>query len=180
MPAVHKTTKHSILAVLALVTMACAAPSSVTLSNGETIQAGMKMILHERLLVPAYKTSSYIQDGRPVLSKTIDHYRPYCRMEMRDLADPPRHIEPGEFLIERIAHEEVLVQSGPWHVASSVQVSAGGATAEEYHTIFYLSSSEQPGVARLFCSHWEDPTGFPRHLSAQEIRWTLDPVITIQ
>lgn len=159
---------------------ACSVTAPRVDRDGAPIAAGMQLQLHERLRVPAHATYSYIQGGQSLHGRLVDQYYPHCRFEMRDLADAPRHIEPDTFTIVRIERETELVQSAPRHYASRMLVSSASATAEAYHTRFYLNSARQPQVELLACSHWEDPTLFARHLSAAEIRDTLKPVASFE
>lgn len=169
------------ITLLALSVAACAnqQPNEI-INGGASIKAGMDLVVQQRLLVPGYNTYAYIQGGESVHSNNVYRYDPYCRIELETVAQQPRYAEPGRFRILRIELGTELVLNHPLQLASARDIAMASATAEEYHTRLYVHSDSQPEVEMLFCSHWEDPTGFAEHLSAQQVRNTLQSVITFE
>jgi hypothetical protein len=171
---------QTLLAGLALSLAACnTAPPAPTESN-EPIEVGMTMVLEDALAVPADRARSYIQNGKAIPFKSLDQYEANCRLEMQKPSPHVRSVGPDRFVITRIGYETELVQKTPASVAARGEVATASATAEEYSTVFHLYSPRQPEVRALVCSHWEDPTMFPQHLSPAQIRTTLKSVVRFE
>ena len=141
--------------------------------------AGSKLQLHSALTIPANNTEVYIQDGKVISSYwSIDAYYPNCNFELRERAEVKRRVQPDTFTIFRVVRNTENVMLGtPTVVASSS--SGNGAPNVDFMIIMDLHSERQPGVMRITCRQWEDPSD-GNHLSIVQIRKTLGDLFTLR
>ena len=173
--------KITCLALLVLVLNGCSGQTAITgQADADPIRSGDALELTRPLTVPAGSASVYIQNGTAVPAGNHDPYYAWCRLVMNTFLPTSRTITATTFRITAIRKEvnDVGLRL-PQYAALGISL-ANGPTADEYSTTFYLHSDEEPDVDRLVCAHWEDPTIFPRHLTARQIRDTLSPLMVFK
>lgn len=126
------------------------------------VPEGSTLELHRPVTIPPGRTRVFLQDGE--VSTGFDSYRTSCALEITELADRPRMVEPDSFRVtrtQRIMLEEV-VEAEPLRLAAVgfgfgigfgpfLATDDGGAPMvyEGWH--LWLESPRQPGVRRLSC-----------------------------
>ncbi|HKK05812.1 MAG TPA: hypothetical protein VKA50_08200 [Gammaproteobacteria bacterium] len=154
---------------------------------GESTQipVGSVLVLHKRLVV----TSSHdrIRFYRGAIAEDKDFlltkkYEPNCRLVMhRDLSEYNHVITPGRFDVYAVKQFDDYEILGPRIVASNGPLLAddGGILPQEFATVLYLRSTEQPQVDRLVCGHYQYSTD-GRFLTINQIRAALGDIFTLQ
>lgn len=167
--------------VLTIFLAACAAPRPDPDSPYYLLPKDSVVILEQPVTIPSPGVSVWIQDGR--VSTGRDHYRPACKLEMRDRPEHGRTVEPDAFRVTRVGRNQMQV-SADWSLRRVAFGSRGDSpTAFEMETHIYLESARQPQVYRLVCTHWSGGVGssdFPHYLSINQIRDTLQGIIRIE
>ncbi len=167
-----------LVTALSVTLTACAAPAvDLEPAGAAPIERGSILELTRPVIIPGGNASVYIQNGTTLEPGTEDPYHAWCKLIMKTLSPLPRRIEPARFRVIDIVQEVEDVSLGRQHYAALGMDLAGGATADDYITTFYLASEDVPDVDSLSCAHWEDPTLSPRHLTIREIRKTLGELL---
>ena len=145
---------------------------------------GSRLELLRRIEIPASEVSVWIQDGDVTSYWSADRYRPFCKLEMWSKTDRARTIQPDTFIIERTSRTDRAVRRDePLRLASNLRLTDndddGGPMAYIMSTEMFLDSRSQPDVYRLTCRQWGDVV-FPKHVTINEIRQTLQGVFDLQ
>jgi len=139
------------------------------------------LTLIEPVYITAYSAQVMIQNGKIKSDMAINQYAPYCRLEMKSQKNYSRTIKPDTFVVNGISKETNYVMNDSINVASLGFMFASGVTDEIYSTTLYLRSATQPDVELITCEWWEDPEIIgARHLTMQEIKQTLAPLIQLK
>ena len=137
------------------------------------------LVLNDRLTVPPERAAVEVQGGE-LRDGRVDPYRPYCRFELARLADRAREIAPGRYPILR-QYETVPAAVAPsgFRYANFVAAS-GDPSYYVFATVFELASNNA-GLSRLTCQHWELPApNPPRHLTPGEISRALGAIARLE
>ena len=138
------------------------------------------LVLNERLSVPADRAAVAVQAGDVMDGNRVDRYRPYCRFELTRLSDAPRQIAPGRFPIVRQYETVPAARAPKWLQYAGLMSASGDPSYLVFATVFELASNDA-GLARLTCQHWEVPTpNPPRHLTPDEIRSALGAIARLE
>jgi hypothetical protein len=70
---------------------------------------GSKVIVHQRLEVPPGRTRVFFQHGKLIPQKSIYEYDINCELEISQLADTVRYIEPGTYTVTRTRRQDESV-----------------------------------------------------------------------
>jgi Prokaryotic membrane lipoprotein lipid attachment site len=151
------------------------------------VPSGSRVVLNRELTVPPEQTRVYIQNGRVVQMTEVQHYYPYCRLEVYNRRDTAQTVAPDEATVTRAVQEEIqgaFVDAGPLMLAGRlIRVqggeSQGGPIIQSFSTRMELRSPKQPDLFRLTCAQLGYP-GQDRHVTISEIRRTLDPLVTLR
>lgn len=112
-----------------------------------------------------------------------DRYRydAVCRLEVRTVAAAPRTVRADRFTVERVNRlsERFSVRADRLRHARFSRFDDDGPHLLTFTTYLDLHSDRQPEVFRLGCSHLQASDRNPRHLTADEIRTTLAPIMTL-
>ena len=160
------------LAVIAL--PACAvSPESAALT-------GATLTLNTAITVDAHRATAYIQGGRVTPPPELDRYHAHCVIELRQVRDVARRIEPDRFTVSRVRTDVYHAgAAGPYLAALKVGADATPGYMM-WTTELYLRSDRQPDVLRLSCQHLEDPASLPRHVTIAEMRKALGEIATLE
>lgn len=150
------------------------------------IPVGSVLELHKRLVVTSaddyirFYRGAVVADSRFRLAMKYD---PSCRLVMHlDVNDYNHVIVPGGFQIYAVKQFDDYEIVGPRIVASNgslLQLAAdGGIMPQEYATVMYLRSAQQPQVDRLVCSHFQFSTDGV-FLNVDQIRAVLGDIFTL-
>ncbi len=121
-----------------------------------SIKPGSTLQLQRELHVLPGQVSVWFQHGNVVAEPLLDRYQPYCKFEIRTMAEYARQLEADTFIIRRAVDEiENTTSLSGMRLASQLMV-ADGPSVYTYVTHLYLYSPQQPDVLRLSCMHWED------------------------
>lgn len=148
--------------------------------SAPTAPRSVALVLNRPLPVAAERAAVDIQAGEVREGARIDRYRPYCRFELARLANSAREIAPGRYPVLR-QYETVPAARAPraLRYASLVSVS-GDPSYYVFATVFELASNNA-GLSRLTCQHWELPApNPPRHLTPDEIRAALGAIAHLE
>ena len=145
------------LLLLAGLLSACVAPMSHTPDSVfYSIHAGSVLTLHRPLGIPPEQVSVYFQHGELRNEALLDRYLPHCKFEIRTMAQTPRRVQPGRFIISRVVDETEATTALSGVYWASLQLAGGPPSVYNYVTQLYLTSAQQSDVLRLSCMHWED------------------------
>lgn len=155
------------------------------------VPAGTQLALNERLSFEPGQLSVYIQNGRVMSMRDVQHYDPFCKFELRNQSDTARTIAPAEMVVTRTLQYR---QDGTFSRLEGTQVAglslaviaqAGGGEPEggpplwSFVTRMDVRSDQQPEIFRMNCLRWAYP-GMPEHVTIAEIRRTLSPLFTLR
>lgn len=160
------------------------------LPDGSTVE------LTQTLKFPYRSARTYIQGGKSMRWKNVNHYLPYCSFGLnRKRNDQPlaREIEPtrfatGDFYIgveaaaDRVPAVQVAGGSGfdAWRLASQTAAPEGNGGTPwpyTYYTRIELYSEDAPQVDDLSCAY--DGDARDRNLTLDEIRDTLGELVRL-
>lgn len=138
------------------------------------------LVLSEPLTVPAQRAAVEVQAGVVRDGGRTDRYRPYCRFELARLANGAREIAPGRYPVLR-QYKTVPAAHAPRGLRYASFMSASGDPSYYvFATVFELASNNA-GLARLTCQHWELPApNSPRHLTPDEIDRALGAIARLE
>jgi hypothetical protein len=139
--------------------------------------AGSTLTLTRPITIPADKLAVYVQDGTLERDAQINHYRPYCKFELRTRAPDARQVEPDTFTIERTRQDIPLAMRDSNLVP--VGMDGDGMKYFIYETILDLRSTRQPEVSRLTCTQWQYPP-FMQHVTINEMRQALGDLFRLR
>jgi len=107
--------------------------------------------------IPAGEGEIHVQDGRLLPYADVDPFRPHCAEDPNLVRTPAR----GALL-------------------AGLRL-AGGPSQWMYATELYLEGTGAgPGLWRVRCGHWEDPSLDPRFLTLDEIRAALGGIASLE
>ncbi|MBK8181611.1 MAG: hypothetical protein IPK63_01325 [Candidatus Competibacteraceae bacterium] len=168
----------ALLVVLSLFLSGCQILEEEGNTQAFHIPIGTQLDLHQALMIPADQAGAFIQGTR-----IGDRYRhdATCRLEVRALASVPRPVRADRFTVERVNRAwEIFSSRGTGlRYARFVRDFKEGPSLFTFTTYLYLHSEQQPDVFRLVCSHLQNADQNPRHLTANEIRTVLTPIMTL-
>jgi len=145
----------------------------------QRIQVGSTVKLNTAIEFPADSVAVYIQHGALVEANSIDSYKPYCIFEIRSKHRQPISITPDIFLISKTKYESTAALRYPM-LASTARIMVRASISHlVYETELFLQSRNQPGVYRLTCKHWVDPS-FARFVTLDEINNALGKLMNIR
>ena len=119
------------------------------------------------------RTNEYIQNGEITLFEHISEYDPFCKLELRNLAEVARVIQPDTFTVIRIYQETEFAGFRKMILAGD-----GSSGLIMSTTYLYLQSEKQPGIFRLSCMRL-DMSFYARHVNVNEMRDTLGSMLTL-
>ena len=119
------------------------------------------------------RTNEYIQNGEITLFEHISEYDPFCKLELRNLAEVARVIQPDTFTVSRIYQETEFAGFRKMILAGD-----GSSGLIMSTTYLYLQSEKQHGIFRLSCMRL-DMSFYARHVSVDEMRDTLGSMLTL-
>ena len=129
--------------------------------------------LHHEFPIRPDRTNEYIQNGEITLFDHISEYDPFCKLELRKLADVARVIQPDTFSVTRIFKETEF--AGFRKIMLAGDGSSGLIMSTTY---LYLQSEKQPEIFRLSCMQL-DMSFYAKHVTVNKMRDTLDPMFTL-
>lgn len=155
------------------------------------VPAGSRFTVNKELPVPAGQLRVFVQNGKVLTNAGVEHLYPYCNVELRDLSDGPRTIQPDELLVTRTVQHEFqggTAESGQIFLAGlgagfGMRLGSmggnGGPVEETFATIMDVHSEKQPQIRRVTCTQW-GYQGIDRHVTIAEIRHTLGDLMTLR
>lgn len=168
-----------ILLAVVLLLYACQTLDDAGQAGTYRIPSGTVIDLHQDLIIPRDQAGVYIQ-GTPIGDRY--HYDATCRLEVRSVNGLPREVKADQFTVDTVSREwDFYSGRGSSGALQASLFSGDGCPCLLYYaTYIYLRSERQPDVFRLVCGHLQDSASGPRHLTAEEIRTTLSPVMTLR
>lgn len=119
------------------------------------VQAGARVVVHQRLRVPPGYARVYLQYGNPVSYAAMDQYAPQCNFVMREPLPFEQFVNPGEYDVVAVRQRDVeIVQSMPLRSASLARRLAWDAGHGPVATLVQmrLRGVVQPDLVYLACS----------------------------
>lgn len=152
------------------------------------VPPGSRLSLTQPVVIPPDRASIYIQNGQVMPNTEVQHYAPFCKLELYSLSPNARTVQPSELQITKTVQEEThgaytsneplrYAQLGRFSVAQ-IGGDGGAPPLQSFSTRMQLRSEKQPDVFRMTCAQWGYP-GQDRHVTISEIRRTLDPLLTL-
>lgn len=169
---------HSMLVIncltsITLLMLAACQPLPVAGNSAlNSIDAGMTVVLNQDLVIPPGQARVYIQHGVTVNTANIDRYQPWCDVEVNTLHTSATIIHADSFRILKKVNERSGLMDGS-------AFSAMGSPLEEFTTILYLKSEQQPDVLRLSCTQRRG-SRMQTYLKPTNIQSTLGKLILIK
>jgi hypothetical protein len=136
-----------------------------------SIAAGADLVLNHDLVMPPNRARIYIQHGVTTDSSKIDRYQPWCEFEVKTLRESSAIIHADTFQIQKIVNERSGLLDGS-------ALSAMGNPLEEFSTVLYLVSAQQPDVLRLTCVQRRG-SRMQTYLKPEDIQSALGNIINI-
>lgn len=143
-----------------------------------SVPVGSTFTLNREITIQPHQTSVYLQNGKILLARNVDFYRPHCKFELFTISDQARVVAPDIFVVTRIVdrREDVSVR---WPLYASLSLTGGnGPMHLTYSTTMYLDSKQQPDVFRMNCKQW-DWINIGEFLSISEMRQSLGDYFTL-
>jgi hypothetical protein len=165
--------KPSILLPLLLFLTAC----QVLEDGGDgRLPSGTPLDLHQDLIVPPNQAGAFIQGTR---IGDRHRYDAVCRLEVRTVDATFRTVTADRFTVVRVRREAERFSQQESGLRRVSLFGRDGPALLRFTTVLHLHSERQPDVFRLVCSHLQDSARQPRHLTTDEIRTVLTPVMTL-
>jgi hypothetical protein len=167
-------TMNRILTVccLSLSITACQTPN-IAGDTASLTPAITTVTLNQEFPIRPDRTNEYIQNGEITLFEHISEYEPFCKLELRALADVARVIQPDSFSVSRIVQETEFAGFRKMMLAGD-----GSSGLIMSTTYLYLQSEKQPEIFRLSCMRL-DMSFYARHVSVNEMSDTLGSMFTL-
>jgi hypothetical protein len=114
---------------------------------------GSTVVVRRVITVPAGETRIFLQNGERFSKQDFDRYEPSCSFELRKLADKPREIQPGSFVITKVQRlmRQVVRMDRPPSGLLKVDIDIGGKPMVIHGYHLWLGSETQSGVMRMTC-----------------------------
>ncbi len=149
---------------------------------GSLPPVGTRLTLNQDVVVPAGKSSVFIQYGNVVPHRALNQPFPYCRFQLNRSPDElgrPHTVVADEFVVEKVYRRVDRYSAGlPVQVAAATIIRGGDRSAETLTVDMEIVSPRQPEVDRFVCATWAEPDMF-NFPSVAEIRRTLGEIITL-
>lgn len=142
------------------------------------LPSGSRLILKQKLTIPAHSAGVLLQGGRVVSRQDVNQYHPHCRLEVQEVRETAQTVVPDEFVVRR-ARQYTHAWARGGFVKADWRYAVGGPSYLVFETILDLRSERQPQVRWLTCQQWSDPA-FGQHVTTREMRVTLGEIITLQ
>lgn len=143
------------------------------------IKPGTKLVIHQTLTINAGSARVMLQHGKIISLRQLEAYQPRCWFIAQQVKSSSQKIIPGVFSIKRVRQHDEIVQVPVSGYPLASMLSSASLTAVDYATEFDLESTQQSGINRLICSHWEDPDD-ANHLTAKQINAALGDYASIE
>jgi hypothetical protein len=157
------------------------------------VPSGSRLVLQKQVVVPAWQNQVYFQDGRDMLWRSVNIYRPYCTLKTAYRQEVDRVIQPDTFTVKQSATERFFkqvrlrhgnppvlpVSTGQTLLAASARESQGAMDYEVVAIVMTLGSGAQPEVVSMICADW----GLPQdsaHITVAKIRSALGDYFTLE
>lgn len=167
--------KPGLLGLICFVLLACQqAVVSIDFNTQpylHVLPADSVLVLQQDLVMPPAKARVYFQHGTQVNLSDIDKYQSWCEFEVKTLAEKPQKIHADNFQIKKLVNERsgLLDGTGPGSMSN---------TLEEFSTVLYLQSANQPDVFRLACLRRKG-TRMQTYLNLNDMQSALGNLITL-
>ncbi len=147
------------VALAGLLTGGCATTPMQATQN--PLAESSEFILHHSVEIPVGWARTWFQDGASIPLRNLNHYRPWCELEVATVATGPTPIRPAAFRI--VDTEHTLEYGGRPAPGGTVRVSLfaddGGHPLLYSRLVYRLQSAENPDVRALICTNgWRDAT----------------------
>ncbi|GMQ89893.1 MAG: hypothetical protein BMS9Abin10_0228 [Gammaproteobacteria bacterium] len=140
-----------------------------------------KLVLKDRLTIPANTDRVYFQNGRIYTAQDTNEYLAYCMLQTRTRKDTPQTIEPDEFVVRKV-YQQTIYQLASGESLRLAQIDGGGGGVMEYRVdvaIMEISSEKQADITRLVCGRWELPLDQP-HITIADMRTALGRIFELR
>jgi hypothetical protein len=142
-------------------------------STGTEATAITTVTLNRDFPIRGYRSNEYIQGGEIQPYESIQQYNPYCKLELREIADTERIIKPETFNVTRVHQQTEFAGFRKRLLAGDG--SSGLITSTTY---LFLESEQRPDIFRLSCSRL-DESFYARQASVGEMQDTLGNIMTL-
>lgn len=182
---------YRMLIVLMLISLLAGCQQSYTRPESSyysTLPIGSEVIVHEPLLISPQNVVVKIQAGELAPPVGPFAFDPWCQFSLTVSNSSAYTIEPGKFRITRVSvytsvvlanHAEAVMLASSETPAQAWFADASAPWVQHF-TDMYLESDSQPEVYLLSCQYTANQPATQYPLSVDEIRQTLDPVVTFK
>lgn len=175
--------KKTLLLCCAIVLWGCDTPGSYGPESPYfRYPEGSRLILKQKLEIPANWATARLQYGKVVPFGHVQEQAPHCIFEINTVSSEPQYVEPDTFAIIKVQRSFSSQASLPGYFIKTVFGGSDRPTQMFYKTIFTLKSERQPGVLRMICQSDQYAAGIsiPRDLTLAEIRQALGNIFTLE
>jgi hypothetical protein len=180
--------------LIAIITTSCAINNNNPKQSWYYPQAGSRIILHQKITIPANSGSVYIQHGK-ITGGAHSRFHPYCKIRIRSVKNTRQFIQPDTFNVTHSTRQMELVADRGIKVAALGNTASGlgigigvnigfgssHAPSDIVETVrMTLHSASQPGVMNLVCGGAEDHPANAEPPTLAEIREALGKIITVR
>jgi len=144
-----------------------------------SVPLGSTFTLNREITIQPDQTSVYLQNGKIVLVRYVDFYRPHCKFELFTISEQARVVKPDTFVVTRIVdrREDVTTK---WPMYAGLGMARGdGPIHLTFSTTMSLESKIQPDVFRMNCKQWDWPN-IGDFLSINDMRQALGDYFTLK
>ncbi len=137
---------------------------------------GSTLLLKRPVTIPAGEVRVFLQRGELFSKADFDRYEPSCSLELRKLADVPRTIEPGEFIVSKVQRLMQQVVDNPPPASGLMKVGfndSGGKPMVVHGYHLWLGSDTQPDVMRMTCRGFFDDITRAEPPSLNDVKQSL-------
>jgi hypothetical protein len=120
---------------------------------------GSMVVVNKAIAVPAGEVRIFLQQGKLYSKQEFDRYEPSCSFELRKLADVPREILPGSFIVtkvQRLMQQVVRMDKPSSGLMKVVDIETSGNPMVVHGYHLWLGSESQPDVMRMTCRGYFD------------------------
>ena len=124
-----------------------------------SVAPGSVLEIRETLEVPYGNARVFIQGGRAIARRNIDHWAVYCSVQtrpIREVGETQMKVEPGRFEVYEVRQFNDINRTPRVYTAAL----SGGFEEWPAHIVFQVEmrvrSAEQPAVRALFCAKNSD------------------------
>jgi hypothetical protein len=163
-----------ILTICCLSLLITACQSLPSVNSTDNLTAAITLVtLKQAFPIRPDRSNEYIQGGEIRPYESISQYYPHCKLELREIADTERVVQPEAFTVTRVYRQDDFAGFRKMMLAGD-----GSSGLIMSTTYLFLQSEKQPGIFRLSCMRL-DESFYARHVTVDDMRDALGGLVTL-